>query len=170
MPMEPVAGSTPGPGKLALMVDMSREEIRSRLERALDELSGVQGLNNHMGSEFTQHPLGMEVVAQVLAERGLYFLDSLTTPHSVAYETARRDHVPALRNDLFLDLDVQDPVLIEQRLQRLIERARRKGTAIGIGHPEPATARVLQEILPQLDPRDVKPVFLSEILRSSPQS
>ncbi len=170
MPMEPVAGSSPGPGKLALMVDMSREEVRRRLERALDELSGVQGLNNHMGSEFTQHPGGMEVVAQVLAERGLYFLDSLTSPHSVAYETVRRSHVPALRNDLFLDLDVQDPALIEQRLQRLIERARRKGTAIGIGHPEPATARVLQEILPQLDPRDVKPVFLSEILRSFPQS
>ncbi len=170
MPMEPVAGSTPGPGPLALMVDMSREEIRRSLERALDGLSGVQGVNNHMGSEFTQHPEGMEVVAQVLAERGLYFLDSLTTPHSVAYQTARRQKVPALRNDLFLDLDVEDPAVIEQRLQRLIERARRKGTAVGIGHPRPATARVLERILPQLDPQDVKPVFLSEIIASTPQS
>ena len=170
MPMQPVEGSSPGPGEMALTVEMSDEEIRRRVERCLDGLPEVVGMNNHMGSEFTQHRRQMDAVMEVLAERGLFFLDSLTTPRSVGLRAARAEHVPALRNELFLDLDVDDPAMIRQRLERLIERARRKGRAVGIGHLTPATARVLGEVLPALDPQDVRCVFLSEVLRETPSS
>ncbi len=168
MPMQPVEGSSPGPGPLALTVDMSDEEIRRTVERALDGLPEVVGMNNHMGSEFTRHRHQMDVVMEILAQRGLFFLDSLTTPRSKGWEAAHSRGVPTLRNDLFLDLDVDDPVEIRRRLDHLIEKARRRGRAVGIGHLTAATAQVLQEVLPALDPTDVRCVFLSELVRLSP--
>ncbi len=165
MPMQPVEGSSPGPGALALTVGMEEEELRGVIQLALDGLPGVVGLNNHMGSELTQHRREMDLVMEVLDERGLYFLDSVTSPRSVAYTAGRERGIPTLKNHGFLDLDIEDPDLIQARLEALVDRARRRGTAVGIGHLTPGILEALRRVLPQLDPQDVKPVFLSEILR-----
>ena len=83
---------------------------------------------------------------------------------SVAHTAASAQGIPNLRNDLFLDVDTDDPEVIRQRLDRLLEISRRRGWAIGIGHIHPATISVLEEFLPTVDPADVQLVPLSELI------
>lgn len=44
----------------------------------------------------------MQIVLEVCAERGLYYLDSKTTGKSVIPEIAEELHLPYLENNLFL--------------------------------------------------------------------
>ena len=74
----------------------------------------------------------------------LYFVDSRTDAGTVARESARAAGLPNAQRDVFLD-NQQDPDYVRSQLMRLVAKARREGTAIGIGHPYPATLEVLAE-------------------------
>jgi polysaccharide deacetylase 2 family uncharacterized protein YibQ len=62
MPMEPLGDHGPGPGDGAVEVGLSAQEIRSRVERALEVVRGVQGVNNHMGSRASADRPAMRAV------------------------------------------------------------------------------------------------------------
>lgn len=164
MPMEPEAGSPVGPGEPAIRDGMESSEIRAAVARSLDGLPGVVGVNNHMGSRATRSRSAMDAVMEEIRVRGLIFLDSRTTPMTVAHLAATARGIPNLRNDLFLDVDTEDPAEIRRRLERLLEIARERGWAIGIGHVHPNTIAVLEEFLPTVDPADVELVPLSELI------
>jgi polysaccharide deacetylase 2 family uncharacterized protein YibQ len=146
------------------MVDMDRREIADLLDEALGGLPGVRGVNNHMGSAATSDPATMERLMQELAARGLYFVDSLTSARSVAWEEARRAGLPAARNRIFLDYDNEDAGRIRANLERLVSAARSTGFAVGICHPHPATADVLTRELARLAAGGVRFVTMSEFL------
>jgi polysaccharide deacetylase 2 family uncharacterized protein YibQ len=164
MPMEPDPGAPVGPGAPAVRVGMGSAEIRAAVRQGLDALPGVVGVNNHMGSRATRHRPEMDAVMDVLARRGLVFLDSRTTPFTVAHVAATAHGIPNLRNDLFLDIDTEDPIEIRRRLERLLRTARKRGWAVGIGHVHPATIAVLEEFLPTVSPEDVELVALPELI------
>jgi polysaccharide deacetylase 2 family uncharacterized protein YibQ len=168
LPMQPERVEELGAGTPAVMVGMPAAEIRTLVLRLLDGLPGVVGVNNHMGSEATRHGPEMLAVMRALDERGLFFLDSLTTPASVAYDAARQAAIPALRNDIFLDRETQDPQVVEQRLRWLIERARERGQAIGICHVNAASVQILEQVLPQLRDGEVRAVTLTDLLHRLP--
>jgi polysaccharide deacetylase 2 family uncharacterized protein YibQ len=163
LPMEPETADL-GRGTPAVMVGMQATAVDSVVNRCLDGLPGVIGVNNHMGSKATQHREEMLAVMRALDARGLFFLDSMTSPGSVAYEMAREVGLPAAQNDLFLDVDTSDPAVVEARLLSLVEKARRHGRAIGICHLNEASVQVLERILPQLNAGEVRAVPLSELL------
>ena len=100
----------------------------------------------------------------VLAERDLFFVDSLTSSRSVGAEQARAHGLPTVENRIFLDVDNDDPRRIRANLDRLVEAARRTGFALGIGHPHPATADVLAREIPRLRRDGVRFVTVSEFL------
>lgn len=164
LPMEPqdYPENDPGPG--AVMVGMDKNEIAAVLDRDLRGLPQVAGLNNHMGSAATSDPETMHNLMQVLRERGLFFLDSMTTARSVAYDEARKAGVPALRSRLFLDYDQESTERITARLEDLAAAARRGGFAVGIGHPHPATADVLAREIPRLQRAGIRFVTVSELM------
>lgn len=164
MPMEPEPGAPVGPGRPAVMVGMDRERVRQAVAEGLDGLPGVVGVNNHMGSRATRSRAEMDAVMEEIAARGLVFLDSRTTPLTVAHVAATAHGIPNLRNDLFLDVDTTDPLEIRRRLERLLEIARERGWAVGIGHVLPETIRVLEEFLPTVDPADVQLVPVAELI------
>lgn len=170
MPMEPIGYPEDDPGKLALMTDMTQSEIKSRMEMIFDRYPKAVGLNNHMGSAFTQDREGMISLMEVLAERGLFYFDSLTTSSSVAESVAEPLGVPVVRNQIFLDRE-RDRSSIEKKFNRLIEIARENGHAVGIGHMQSMeTARVLREKLPEYRSSEVEFVTLSTIARKEPSS
>ena len=78
MPMEPRGFPRVNPGPGPLLLGYSEQTTRERLEGMLARLPGAVGANNHMGSAYTGDPDKMAVVLAVLAERGLFFLDSRT--------------------------------------------------------------------------------------------
>jgi hypothetical protein len=147
-----------------ILTSMSSTEIAALVERYLDETPGVIGVNNHLGSIATQDTRVMEAVLGVLAPRKLFFFDSLTSSKTIAYNTARSLGVPTARNDLFIDADTEDQEVVEARLNRLLDTAKARGYAIGIGHPRPWTYGAIRAYKDRLKNSGVEFVFLSEMV------
>lgn len=167
MPMQSVDDPDPPPNFLSL--ETTRAGLQRRVEHALSSVPFAVGLNNHMGSLMTRHPGDMNWLMQALARHpGLFFVDSRTTPHTVAAEIAREDHVPALSRDVFLD-DVLNDQSVSKSFDRLLAIARRNGQALAIGHPHPVTLSVLERRLPELTAEGVTLVPLSKLLSDQPQ-
>ncbi len=146
LPMAATGNEDPGPG--ALVEGMSARRLAAAVERALDQVPGAVGVNNHMGSQLTADERVMRELLPQLGRRGLFFIDSRTTPESVGYEIARELGVPTARRDVFLDA-VDDPAAIRGEMARLLEIAGRRGAAIAIAHPRQATLAVLVEEIPR---------------------
>ncbi len=141
-PMEPIrADIDPGPG--ALYVDDTPERIAHVLDDNIATVPYAVGVNNHMGSRFTQDRDKVVRVMDFVKRSGLYFVDSLTTSRSRAYRVARGMHLAALRRHFFLDLQ-QDPGAVCFQLCRALFFARRHGYAVVIGHPRRATIEGLR--------------------------
>jgi polysaccharide deacetylase 2 family uncharacterized protein YibQ len=163
IPMEPMDGETDA-GPNALKVNLPPDEIRRRLDWALARLPGIVGVNNHMGSRFTQDAAGMAVVMGELRNRGLAFLDSRTIAATVASSVAGQMGVPHIDRDVFIDNDES----VEAVLRQLVETehvAERKGFALAIGHPHPTTIEALQEWLPTLKAKGFVLVPASALVR-----
>jgi polysaccharide deacetylase 2 family uncharacterized protein YibQ len=146
LPMEPMHGQNPGPG--ALLQGMSDGELKVRTEAALKAVPGVVGVNNHMGSLLSSEEGPMRTVLEVLAERGLFFLDSRTSAQSVGYKVAIGMGIPAAERQVFLDGETT-PEAIHGQFERLLALARTKGAAIAIGHPHPETLAALAREVPK---------------------
>jgi hypothetical protein len=162
LPMEPEGeGANPGPG--AVLVSMTREQIMGSVLDALKAVPYIQGVNTHMGSRATTRRDVMEWALAPVRDWGLFFIDSKTTPHTVAFETAKHLGIPCSIRDVFLDTE---PALAHTRqmLERLETLARKQGTAVGIGHLYPTTLEALEKTLPRLEARGVRLVSASEIV------
>lgn len=150
LPMEPFGSQWPGPE--ALVTSLDHDEFVKRLESNLNRIEGYVGVNNHMGSRLTSDRGRMDVLMRELRRRDVLFLDSVTSPGSVAGEMASRNGVPNTIRDIFLD-HVIDIGKIRAQM-RLVERiARRSGSAVAIGHPHSATIEALKGWLPSLASR-----------------
>lgn len=162
LPMQPQAvDADPGPN--ALLRSLSETEIRNRIEWSLSRFDGFVGINNHMGSDFTTWERGMSVVMQEIKARGLLYLDSLTSAKSVAKKTALANGLSVLTRDVFLDNET-DLDRIRSRLSELEAISRRRGYAIGIGHPYDQTIEALSEWSKNLESRGFKLIALSGLL------
>jgi len=124
--------------KNALRRDLPVEENLRRLDWALSRVEGYAGINNHEGSVFTADRQALVPVAEALYGRGMFFLDSRTTPLSQVVAVSRAFGVPSADRDIFLDDDQASPAVAHQ-LKELERVAREQGVAIAIGHPHAAT-------------------------------
>lgn len=150
LPMEPLSAKDPGPNALTTALDDA--EMKRRIDINLNAFEGYVGVNNHMGSRLTADRHRLEIVAQALKEKGVFFVDSRTNLKSIAAETVGAAGVPVASRDVFLD-DDQAPEAIRRELDRLETIARAKGKALAIGHPHEATLRLLQAWLPEAEKR-----------------
>lgn len=148
LPLQPQEDKALGPG--AITLNITETEFRRRLNENIAAIPHLSGVNNHMGSLLTRHPGHMTWLMRHLAERReLYFVDSYTHAESVALRMAHETGVPAARRDVFLD-NKPERTEIEAQFGRLAALARKRGSAIGIGHPYPETLAFLNEVLPRL--------------------
>jgi hypothetical protein len=147
MPMEPTGGHI-DPGPNALLTGLSVEELKARTIHNLDSFEGYVGVNNHMGSRFTADGEAMAVVMDIMAERGLLFLDSKTSSASQGYRLAAERGMPSVKRDIFIDHVIDEAAILKQ-LAKVEATAERTGVVIAIGHPHPATIRVLHKWLPE---------------------
>lgn len=164
LPMEAADAADPGPN--AIYEGLDAETVARRTRAALDAVPGAAGVNNHMGSRATADEATMIAILGVVAERGLYFLDSRTTPDSLAFDRARARGVPATRRDVFLD-DDPAPEAVRAQLERLLGLARERGAAVAIGHPREATLAVLEQEIPRARAAGIEFVPVSYLLERS---
>jgi polysaccharide deacetylase 2 family uncharacterized protein YibQ len=162
-PMEPLDADGHNPGEGALFCRMSDKQLQSALRANLKRVPGVVGLNNHMGSRFTQDRAALASVLVVLKEKKLLCLDSLTHPKSVFAATGKSMGVPCLKRDVFLDL-VREEQAVLRELERAERIARKHGTAIAIGHPVASTIAALRAWKSQRD-KNVTLVGISSLMQ-----
>jgi polysaccharide deacetylase 2 family uncharacterized protein YibQ len=161
LPMQPVNGQNPGPG--ALLYGMDREALQKATSAALAAVPGAVGVNNHMGSRLSADERSMRAVLGVLRDRGLFFLDSRTSPESVGYREAAKMGVPAAERQVFLDSDMR-PRMVREQFLRTLEVAKKRGSAIAIGHPHPATLAMLAAEVPRARAEGYEFVAVSRLL------
>ncbi len=162
VPMEPEARRV-DPGPYALMIGLDPAELRRRLTWGLNRVEGIVGINNHMGSRFTQSYDGMHLVMEMLQERHLFFLDSKTTANSAGIAAAEAVGIPHAARDVFLDVTISTPAVAAE-LSKAEAIARRTGYAIAIGHPHGPTISALRHWLPDMAARGFQLVPVSTII------
>ncbi|UUZ84379.1 divergent polysaccharide deacetylase family protein [Paenibacillus sp. P26] len=152
LPMEPNAGKPEWLGPGAITTRLTDEEIRERVEKAIDNIPFAVGVNNHMGSRATADERVMRIVLSVCKERNLFFLDSRTTHKSVIGKLAKELGVRTAKNDLFMD-DIYTRSHIAKQAVKLQKRVKEQEETIVIGHVGPPgkhTADILQKSIPVL--------------------
>ena len=147
-----------------ILAMMTEPAIVASFEASFDRVPFASGTNNHMGSRFTAERDLMRMILKPIKERGLFFVDSRTSAATVALDEARKMGIPATQRDVFLDAD-EDRGRIRGRLIELLQKARKKGRAVGICHPFPETLAVLKSSLFLLDSYNLEAVPVSKLVR-----
>lgn len=168
LPLEPKGYPEVNPGAGCILAAMDREEIQAEVSDQIDSLPCCMGVSSHMGSRFTEIPEVTAWMLGVVQERGLFFLDSLTTPRSVVGASAIDKHLPFVQRTLFLDQDRNVDAIVRQ-LCRLADHASLRGWAVGIGHPFRETLDALPKGLAAFSQKGIRLVPISDLVRRAGQ-
>lgn len=151
---------------VTLSPNMSEDEIKNDFVQMLDRYKGLgmKGVNNHMGSLFTEDEKSLGYVMQVLKERNLFFLDSKTTAKSVGEKVAAEYGVPYIARDVFLDNE-NDYNYIMKQFHQTEKIAHMRGYAVAIGHPRTQTYLALRDWIKDLPERKIRLVRLGDLVK-----
>jgi len=159
LPLRAESGVSP-PGAIS-STDTDRQ-IVDAATRALDQLPGAIGVNNHEGSAAMSDHRVVRTLLKTVRDRHLFFLDSRTTAARVAEEEAKSLGAPFLSRDVFLDAEGE--VGMEAAWEKARRLALKKGSAIVIAHPHPATLDFLGQEIPKLAAHGLRLVKVSELV------
>ena len=164
LPMEPHGYPEIRPGEGVLLLEMDEVKLLQQLSKDIDAVPYIKGVSNHMGSRLMEDPEKLKVVFSELKRRGLFFLDSRTTPQTLGLQIAQSVGLKAMERSLFIDHSLNEEK-IKQKIKRLIQVSLLNGKAIGIGHPHPSTLKSLKEMIPQIREKGIEIVPLSEVIK-----
>ena len=146
LPLEPKDKSKdPGPG--AIYLSDSPEVQREKLEKCLEAVPYAVGVNNHMGSAFTEDREAMKNIMGMIKDKRLVFVDSYTTSRTVGPEIAMYFGMNAIKNGLFIDKNAKINHICEI-FEELVEMSENKKFITAIGHPFDSTFFSLKYCLP----------------------
>ena len=161
LPLEPKDPHwDPGPGTLFLAD--SPQLQKEKFDQDLAAVPHAVGVNNHMGSSYTEDRMVMRRLIQLIGDNSLFFVDSFTTAASVGQQIAQEAGIKTARRHIFLDNEM-DQVKICEQLGILVDLAEKQGQAIGIGHPHQVTADALHRCTEQYSSR-VQYVSIAKLL------
>ncbi|MFZ7942194.1 divergent polysaccharide deacetylase family protein [Neobacillus sp. 19] len=133
LPMEPKRGKKSWLGPKPITVDLSPEEIRDRVKKAINSVPYAVGINNHMGSKAVEDEKIVRIIVEVAKEKNFYIFDSRTSPETKFPKVARELGVPLLQRDVFLD-DISSSSFVRKQMLRLAKVTEFNGQGIAIGH------------------------------------
>jgi len=108
----------------------------------------------------------MRIILAELKKRGLFFLDSRTTPNSVVPNVAREIGIKHAVRDVFLDLgEGKSELYVRKQIEKLAAVAVQKKRAIGIGHNKMATLKAIKDSIPYLEKQGIEIVPLKELVK-----
>ena len=166
LPMEPHTFPDENPGMGALLMSMSDRQIKEEVDKDIDAIPHLSGVNNHMGSKFMEDEAKLNIVFRELKRRNLFFVDSRTTPLSKGQEIARKLGLRFVSRKIFIDND-HDYMTIFRNLTTQIdgEFAHKSEAVVMIGHPHLKTIRALMEAIPVLKARGIDVVPVSALVQ-----
>lgn len=164
VPMEASNGKLMGPG--GLDVDMNQAQIRESLRSSIADIPYAVGINNHMGSKFTESEQSMSWALEFLNENNLFFLDSLTSRRSQGQKIADGLNMPYLQRHIFLDNHLDDAYL-EKQFQEIFKYAKTHRRIVAIAHPHPESVAALNRLIPSLSKQGIELVKITELLAQS---
>ena len=147
---------------------MNKTELVSAFTEMLAHVPHTIGVNNHGGSLFTQDKMRMTWLMNTLKQHNLFFIDSRTTADSTGIEVAIETGIPYSKRDLFLDNELTETA-VRNQLDRLVEIATERGSAIAIGHPHKVTLDTLQKYFLTFKQNNIELVSASKLLRHNNQ-
>ena len=150
-PMEPktLSGYTADDaGEGVLLTGQTKENIIEILDNNLLSLPNVVGVNNHMGSKFTENEELMMLILNHIKRKDLLFVDSITSPNSKGFVIAEEIGVKSAKRDIFLDDKKRGKNYVKKQLRKLVNKAQKNGYAVGICHTYPQTIEALREEIP----------------------
>ncbi|MBU1999081.1 MAG: divergent polysaccharide deacetylase family protein, partial [Candidatus Omnitrophica bacterium] len=150
--------------KNTILTTMDENQIIAILGANLDNIPELKGVSNHMGSLATEDPRIMGIVLRELKKRGLYFLDSLVSAHSISKKIAVETGIAFAKRDIFLD-NLNEAPYIKQQFHKLKQKASLYGNAIGIGHDRRITLSTLAELIPEAQKEGFEFVFVSDLAK-----
>jgi len=169
LPMEPLSYPKEKPGSGALFSDMNDEELIFQLEKNLDSVPYVVGVNNHMGSKFMSNERNLVPVFKQLKKRDLFFIDSRTTNGSKTTAAAQKVHLTVASRKIFLDNE-RNYSKIYQILMDVAEAPAGNSMLIVIGHPYPETIRALKDAHKVFREKGVSIIPVSKLIKKTSES
>ena len=166
-PMEDFSDLTGDPGPHTLKASASDGDNLNSLRWLMSRFTGYIAVVNHLGGKFTADSKEVSPVLTEIAARGLGYLDDGASPRSVAPDVAAALAMPSARADLVIDAD-PTPEAIETALARLLDRARERGSAIGVASASPIAVERLAAWANGLESKGVALVPLSALMSTAP--
>jgi uncharacterized protein len=166
LPMEPLSYPANNPGGGALFTTMTDRQIREQVAEDLTAVPHAMGVNNHMGSRFMEDEARLTIVMEALSKRGLFFVDSRTTPASRGREAAARAGVPFTSRSVFID-HTKGYAAALSNLTRPPQDRRKGQPLLMIGHPHRETVRALKEVLTGRREEGLRVIPLAAYLKAS---
>jgi len=164
LPMEPLSYPKEKPGSGALFTDMNEEEIIFQLEKNLDSVPYVTGVNNHMGSKFMADETKLLPVFKQLKKKDLFFIDSRTTRSSKTMEVSEKVHLTVASRKIFLDNE-RDYHKIYQILIQVADAPAGNTPWIVIGHPYPETIQAIRDACKVYQEKGVTIIPVSKLIK-----
>ncbi|WP_078550744.1 divergent polysaccharide deacetylase family protein [Litchfieldia alkalitelluris] len=133
LPMQPKKGKLSWLGPNPIIKNLSSEEVKVRVEKAIDSVPFAKGLNNHMGSLVVEDERIVRVIVQVAKEHQMYIVDSGTSGNSKFPEIAEELGVPLIKRDVFLD-DISSVAYVRKQMSKLAKITEKHNRGVAIGH------------------------------------
>lgn len=166
LPMQPKKGKKSWLGPNPITVDLSKEEVKKRVEAAIESVPHARGLNNHMGSLAIEDEEIVRAIVEVAKAKRLYIVDSGTSPKSKFPKIANELGVPILERDVFLD-DISSTSYVSKQMRKLAKITEENGRGIAIGHVG-VTGKVCSsgifQTIDEFEKRNIKIVPVSELI------
>lgn len=154
------------PGKVYIKTGQDKAEIKDMITAWLEQVPQAIGANNHMGSGVTSDYRTIHAVFEVLDKKGLFFLDSKTTPKSMVINAASDLKTDYAARDIFLDVPDVSNATLNAKLQELSKYKGRVEPIIIISHcHNQAKLDAMRSFVTQLKGMGIKLIPLSDAVK-----
>ena len=136
-----------------LLTTFSKKQIEARVKEIRKLFPTARYINNHTGSVYTDNYHAMKRLYSALRSEGFVFVDSRTIASTKVPQISAEFCDAYVARDVFIDNEHNIPY-IHTQLQKAVNKAKKRGHAIAIGHPHKMTLKALssaESILKDVD-------------------
>lgn len=158
-------------GPRPVKLNLSASQIKKITADSINSIPYIAGVNIHMGALASENERVISAVMETVSEKGLYFVDSLTSARTVCRKAAKKTGINFIERDVFLEGNSNNVTknYVKSQLSKAGEIALKYGYAVAIGHVGSAggrvTAEAINEMIPVLEKKGIEFVYVSELFK-----